>query len=57
MDAIAVGIGIAIDLVSRAQVDKDRGIAGAGVSLGLERLCLALLGLDSLDHLLPFREI
>ncbi len=29
----------------------------AGVSLGLERLCLALLRLESLDQLIPFREI
>ncbi len=29
----------------------------AGVSLGLDRLCLALLNLDSLNQLLPFREI
>jgi len=29
----------------------------AGVSLGLERLAMALRGLDSLDQLIPFREI
>ena len=29
----------------------------AGVSLGLERLCLALLGLENLDQLMPFREL
>jgi len=29
----------------------------AGVSLGLERLCLALLGLNNLDQLIAFREI
>jgi elongation factor P--(R)-beta-lysine ligase len=34
------------------------GMPGAaGVSLGLERLCLALLGLDDLDRLMAFREI
>jgi len=31
--------------------------ACAGVSLGLERLCLALLGLDNLDRIMPFREL
>lgn len=29
----------------------------AGVSLGLERLCMALLGIDNLDQLLPFRTL
>ena len=31
--------------------------ACAGVSLGLERLCMALLGLHNLDQLMAFREI
>jgi len=34
------------------------GMPGAaGVSLGLERLCLALLGLSNLDQLMSFREL
>ena len=34
------------------------GMPGAaGVSLGLERLCLALLGLENLDRLMSFREL
>ena len=36
----------------------DRGFpACAGVSLGLERLCMGLLGLHNLDQLIAFREI